>query len=290
VSGVHDRPDIARAFPHLRRAGHCGFEVECEYTTDTPVATARFDLTALRDWVPIGEMTAYHAEGMYEAGPWPPERLARRLVGTGDSRALAVWALHSVHGTLEVLGRYRKLQSFGSALLVGSDTGMLEPFLRRLLTAKLTEVEFDAELLEWRSSIERPASLVRVAAHPPTELPDESFDLALAHSALTRMTRDQQIAWLSEIARLLRSGGYAVLAVNGEVVLPFIGDRQISNDLEAVGVSDRALQNGGAPGAHPATYQTRSYTTQICSESFDVIKYLEGGVANRQDLIVVRRP
>jgi SAM-dependent methyltransferase len=289
VGGIHHRLDVRADFPQLPLSRYSGFEVDCEYAPNARAEVTSFELTALSDWVPIGEMTAYHSDGMFDVGPWPPEEVASRLLEMTGPRRLAIWAVTSLFEILGVVSRYRASRYFDSALLVGSDTGLLQPYMPRLLRAAVTELEWDEEVIEWRSSIDRAGAFVPVEVAPPTELGDESFDLALAHPTLTRLTREQQQDWLDEIFRLLRPGGYAALTVNGELQRRYLGDEKLLRELETDGISDRLLGNADVPGVRPRTYQTRDYTMRICDRLFDVITYGEGLVCNH-DLIVLRRP
>ena len=99
---------------------------------------------------------------------------------------------------------------------------------------------------------------------------------------MARLDRHGQRAWLDVISRAMKSGGYAALTLRGELLRPFLTEPDVIADLERDGISDRPAAGG--------TAQTKAYTMALCEPWFDVLAYIEGGVGNEHDLIVVRKP
>jgi hypothetical protein len=90
----------------------------------------------------------------------------------------------------------------------------------------------------------------------------------------------------------MRSGGYLVVGVYGELIRPFLTSAEILRDLESGGISDNTLDSGQSmsKGNHArATYQTRNYALQEYSKWFVVEDYIEGGLNDLLDLIVMRK-
>jgi hypothetical protein len=107
------------------------------------------------------------------------------------------------------------------------------------------------------------------------------------------LIREAQSAWLSEIDRVLKSGGYAAVTVYGESMRRFITDHEVMEELDADGISDRANGRGWQPegrvnGTSP-TYQTREYCLKEYARWLDVVAYIEGGVNGQQDLVVLHK-
>lgn len=48
---------------------------------------------------------------------------------------------------------------------------------------------------------------------PPTDLPDEHFDLAFGYSVFSHLREDVHLAWLDELQRVVRPGGLLILSV-----------------------------------------------------------------------------
>ena len=163
----------------------------------------RLDVSAFARSDPLGTMSAY----------WSP--------GLGRDQVLG---LATAHDLLEPLGQYRALDSFESALDLGSG---LEPFLASLV----------------------PNARCR---RPPATA---TFDLVIGHAV------DADEARVAELHRVTRPGAYLALSVLGELARRF-----------------------GEPGLG------RDDLIGLCAPRFDVMTYVEGGVAGLHDLIVLRHP
>jgi SAM-dependent methyltransferase len=292
------RDEISETFPQLplRRTG---FVLDTELTSqakeligDPPV---RFGLTALHEWLPFGSMDLFYVPRMFERRS-PPRKLAARHVGTDDPRRLVIDSLRCLHAMLEPIRRYRGLDSFGGLLDWGCGVGMLESALGYFLgEVSVTAVDSDQEGIDWCRDSGIRGEFGVVPELPPTGFPDGAFDLVLGYGTLTRMPRDAQLAWIEELKRVMQPGGYAALSFLGELVRPLLNDDAVREDLDGEGISDRGVLEG-EPWEHEqilprhATYQTRDYTVREFGKLFDVISYVEGGVNNKHDLIVLRRP
>ena len=283
------RLDVQAAFEHVPHATRAGFDVEFIFNSkdEAPVC---FDIVALRKWAPLGKMTAYYLPGMFDDLTVPPADLAERLHGESGPNALGLRSLKVLHEMLEPVKRYRALPLFESALDLGSGCGLLELFAGRLLpNAHVTALEFDREAVDWcRTAL--PGDFLHAGPEPPTELADGSVDIVLGYSVLPRLTREGQRTWLAELDRVMTSGAYAALTVRGELERPFIGDAGVLQQLDRDGISDRDAREAGllVPAA-ATTFQTRDYTIEECGEWFDVLAYVEGGVNDQQDVIVLRK-
>jgi SAM-dependent methyltransferase len=294
------RQDIADRFSHMPVSvtRHTGFELDRELGPEALERLAseelvEFRLAVLQDWMPTGEISACHLPGMF-AVPWPDAKAAERLMGTVDSRRLSTDSLRRLRAMLEPVKRYRALDSFSYVLDWGCRAGYLEAFLGHFMPgAEVTGIDTDAEAIEWARRLGRPGKFSKVGPVPPTDLPAESFDLVLGHSTLGRLTAEDQAVWLEELHRVMRSGGYALLTLHGELLRPFIRDRDVHDEVEARGISSRLLSRyeEGSDEAVPrrATFQAKDYSIREYSRTFDVMRYATGAL-NDEDLIVLRKP
>lgn len=291
VAGMERRPDIGAVFERVPHAARSGFALDCEHDLEVN-GLARLELTALRDLLPVGRMSACYLPGMFEEREWPPGPLAERVLDVSDPRQMALVSLKALHDMLEPVSRQRPLESFRSVLDWGCGCGVLETFMPRLLpAAEITGIDSDEEAIEWCLRSGLPGTYRSVPALPPTGLGAGSYDLVLGYSRLPRVGRDDQTAWIAEISRLLASGGYAALTVYGELVRPFIADKRVLEELDSEGISEGAVESGrgGAVNGSRPTYQTRTYCMEEYARWLDVVDYVEGGVNSQQDLVVLRK-
>ncbi len=281
--------------PYARRTG---FKLEKDLTAEARQETdrddlLRFRLVALQEWLPIGEIDAFYLPGMFEV-PWPDPEVAKALMGTGDPRRLSVDSLRRLRAMLEPAKRYRHVESFGTVLDWGCRCGFLEAFTDYYLpNAQVTGIDTDAEAIEWARQAGRPGTFSVVDPVPPTDLPADSFDLVLGHSMLPRLTAAEQAAWLAELRRVMKRGGYALLTLNGELLRPFMKDEDVKEEVEARGISSELLERypEDSRRAEPrrGTFQTKDYSIREYSRTFDVLRYAVGAL-NDEDLIVLRKP
>jgi SAM-dependent methyltransferase len=181
------------------------FEFECE----APLAdggTVRLDVSAFAGNALLGTMPAY----------WSP------AVGNEQLRGLTV-----AHELLVALGRYRALESFDSALALGSGLDELEPSLPSLLPN---------------------ASLSSAAGgEQPLPFEDSAFDLVIAHDAAAREPL------VAELRRITCPGGYLALSFLGELARSF-GEGGLGRDqligLCAPHFDVMSYVAGGVAGLH----------------------------------------
>lgn len=291
VAGITRRTDVAAAFPHIPHADRSGFEVDADYEPEARDKPFLLRLTTLRNWFAVGEMSIECVAGASDGRRWPAGSLAERHFGTTDPEMMALRSFRALHQMLEPLNRYRTISSFESVLDFGCGCGGLEVFMQDFLSgASVTGIEFDDEAIEWCREIHSSGLFLAARPDPPTDLSPDSFDLVIGHRILTRLGREAQNAWLAEVSRLMGSGAYAALTVKGELVKPFISDRAVLDGLEAEGISRTVAHDDQTGRANDSTYQTREYSVLEYGRRFDVVTYVEGGVGNEFDLIVLRKP
>jgi SAM-dependent methyltransferase len=282
VSAVGAREDVRQSFPRISHAHRSGFRIDCECDLDEG-ASQDFRLTAVRDWMPVGHIRAFYLPEMYEDVSWPPSELMKRRIGSSRPRRLAMRSVKCLNELVDAVGRYRALNSFRTVLNWGGGVGLLEPFIAKFVpSAEVLGLDSDPELIQW--SQENLIGQFHLAGDgPPVALESESVDLVLAYSTLPRYTTDTQRQWLAELQRLLRSGGYAAITVSGEFAARMSMSASVKRDLAARGTYEEGT-------GFPVTYQTQSHAIDLVSRWFDVLTYVVGGVDERQDLIVLRKP
>jgi hypothetical protein len=165
-----------------------------------------------------------------------------------------------VYQLVRPLVRRRALDALGAVLACRADGVQLGPALERLLPT---------------------ATVKTIDASDAGGAPPDSADLVIAHGALPGLDRDAQLAFLEELRRVARQGGYVVATLQGELIRPFLTSEDVRGDLDSAGIS-----YGEAPGG--ATVQTMDYVLDAFGRHFEVVEYVKGGAGNLYDLVLLR--
>jgi SAM-dependent methyltransferase len=239
-----ERRDVAAAFTDAAHAGRSGFALEGELR-DWRDEPTRFELIGIRDWLPVGRLRIDYEPGMLTL-PTPPRELAARTFGHGDRTRMLLRTALASNALLDAVMHYRLPESFRDVL--HWDAGcplLLRMAERRLPRARLTSIDAEAEAIAWAQESGAPGRLLAVGAEPPTALEDRSMDLVLRDRPLAALDAAALQAWLVELLRILRPGGYAAL-VGGwppqerAAMLERCGDR-----LDVVGAATASAWPGG---------------------------------------------
>lgn len=248
--------------------------------------------------------------------PQPPSHLLERVCGAGC--------------TLETFRRggivdWRRiatcLRSAGfdfldaSVLEFGCGCGrLLRHFARFSTRCRFTGVDIDAEAVAWVRANLPFAEVERSKPLPPLAFAAASFDATYSFSVFTHLPREAQSVWLAELARVLRSGGLAVLTVHGQRAIA----RWLSGDVASTTPDAKTLRRdlprleregflfypfGALDSVHDANerywdsmdrslygnvFLTRAHIAREWLHQFELVAY-EEAPDDWQDYVVLRR-
>jgi SAM-dependent methyltransferase len=161
---------------------------------------------------------------------------------------------------------------------------------------ELHAIDIDPDNIQWALENLPSISFTRGPLMPPLQVSENTFDLVFGVSVMTHLTPAVQNAWLSELQRILKPGGLALLTFAGDTNVAFVsriidqkwlseyietgsGRDLPSTDLE--GIIDQ-------PGYYMNVYNTARVVRSRCSEYFEVLDILEC-MFGYQDLAVLRK-
>jgi hypothetical protein len=124
-----------------------------------------------------------------------------------------------------------------------------------------------------------------------------SVDLLYGISVFTHLSEYHRHLWLSEIARVLRPGGCAILTTHGEFVV--FGDYASSGSVPIStpfvekfgffdGVPDKALGDD-MDWYYRTSYHSRRYLNDNWARYLDIVDIIPASNAFRQDFVVLRK-
>jgi SAM-dependent methyltransferase len=146
----------------------------------------------------------------------PPRRLRARtgapgvrefLEGGGD-------AARELRGALGSAGR--SLEDVGALLDFGCGSGrVLRHMVALTAGAQGSGCDVDARAIDWASRAYPDLGWAVSSSDPPLPFSSDSFDLVYSISVLSHLDEPRQDRWLTELRRVLRPGGAALLTVHG---------------------------------------------------------------------------
>jgi SAM-dependent methyltransferase len=287
-----DRLDVAQAYPFIPHALTSGFAVSIPWRLEVN-GMADISVVAEIDGTAVGSMAVWYSPSV----PFqiPPGHLLKRVTGSESESFFRASSFQSFRDLWPVACRWREPGSIRSMLDWGCGCGRLvNTFLHLSTVRDFNGCDIDSEAVDWCRTHFPLARFAANAPAPPTEYPDNTFDLAVGNSVMTHLTKDLQLAWLDEIRRIIRPGGLCLASVHGDFATSFCRpDPRVRFKLGKEGIFDEwkdASLTGVAPSSYYRdTLQTRAYTKKAYERYFEILEYIEGGWLKFQDLVVMRK-
>ncbi|RPJ62352.1 MAG: class I SAM-dependent methyltransferase [Acidobacteria bacterium] len=241
--------------------------------------------------------------------PCPPLDLVRQI-GSPDAPSYAEQGRKSFSDFDQAIGRNLDGIKINRLLDWGCGCGRISSyFLDIRPDIEITGCDVASNCVEWCKSHLPGGRFFRSGLFPPLDFPDRHFDVVIASSVMTHLTRNSQLDWLREMRRILSPGGLFLASVLGRYsaarechapvsirqrLRAHFSRRKAGLGSTKPGIDDR-VQNRSLDGIVPAGYyrnvfQTAEYTREVWSKEMEVLDYIERGLDSYQDLVIVRRP
>lgn len=223
-------------------------------------------------------------------GHVPPPRLRYRVGGTANrsdflrvGRAAALAVEKGFLSARDSRGTYGRWLDFGcGAGRVGRHLAALDP------VRELWGVDTDGEAIAWASR-HLPGRYLTIAIDPPIPIDSGSFDVVCAVSVFTHFDEDRQRRWLSELHRLLRSGGLLIASTHAPELTWSRPDlaRDQCIDLERRGFL--FARGHGSRFNDDSAFHAKGYLLEEWGRLFGLLFFEDRGLAGYQDLSVWRK-
>lgn len=287
------RPEIATFVPWIPHGAKSGLNFELDIGEIGPAGAEMLEIVALQKGRPIGLLTQLVRPDV-DRFPSPPEDYMYRVVHT---RSLHFFKM----GALKTFGDFVGLMNKNSVdwscinrvLDWGCGCGRLSfQFLSTDSAIELDGSDIDASTIDWCKSNVGAGRYAVLNPMPPAPYDDAVFDFVFSYSVFTHLTRDAQDAWLKEMHRVLKPGGYFLATTHGSFALQF-GLAKLKPTWPDDGFWDATLDHtldGIAPAAYyRATYQSEAFTRKSFGRYFEIVDYLPRGATAVQDLVLMRK-
>lgn len=180
------------------------------------------------------------------------------------------------------------LNSKSSAILdFGCGCGRIARYLRALFPNPVYYgVDPDPRGIQWcRENLGNIGTFIQTKTRPPLEL-DRTFDFVYATSVFTHLDEQLQFDWLAELQRVTKPGGYLILTTHGENIAP----ESIKSELSAKGFTYRDAKNNLIGSDYiDIVWHSTKYIQENWGKYFEIVKHIDRGINNHQDLILCRK-
>jgi SAM-dependent methyltransferase len=277
---------------------------DCAYRFSLSVAElTASDFHSVR-FLPSGTADAtVHDSGWFmldaskETDPLPQGENIYRVIATQETSLYRLGGATVANRINNYLKRSqgKSVANIGPVLDWGSGCARVSRYLRKLGCDDLFGVDVDSANVDWCNANVPWLSAKHIALSPPIPYEDNSFELVIGISIFTHLRESSQFEWLSEIHRILRPGGLAVVTVmrDGQIALQggtaasiekLLSDGFImedNNDQLKLGEGD---ENYYVNVYHSTDYIYRNWQGDL--EVVDIVPFLGA----HQDAVVLKKP
>lgn len=192
----------------------------------------------------------------------------------------------------------REFSSFTDILDFGSGCGrVIQNFRQHPNPFNLYATDIDSDLISWGENNLAGIQWSVNQYRPPLPFGDNAFDLIYGVSVFTHLNEDFQHAWLRELRRVARPGATIILTVHGNTAVR--GLRMLDSSIEEkvnergfffLNLSKGKFKADGFPDFYQTTFHTQEYVRREWSAYFDIVDYVDRGITDFQDAVVLRKP
>ena len=288
---VDPLPNVAAHYPTVPHADHSGFSVKAKAPrTGTLV---RITARGFRGSEPVGFYQSFALRGPDAGRLSPSAVLMKRVSGTENATSFAQMGICAAGDLMQAADKHLGIEKVKSLLDFGCGSGRVGYFLHSLWPdIAYSGCAIDAEAVAWCNQNVKDGAFKTMEMQPPLPYADASFDVAVAVSVMTHLTRDEQHKWLAEVRRVLRPGGLFLPSIHGAFAAMF--NPGLRSELEETGITDKtldpALDGVLPPDYYRSTFQLPSFTRKEWARHFEVVDIMQAGCGGFQDLVVLRKP
>ena len=227
--------------------------------------------------------------------PLPPAILRYRVHGGLDKESFLQVGERLAQNIRDLLaGVGCEIGDFEHILDFGCGCGrVIRNFQDTPETCHFYGTDIDPELVGWCQKHLHTVQWSTNGYQPPLTYADGAFDLIYAISVFTHLDEQLQHLWLRELERIARPGAILILSVHGESTVGGLNHSDLEvfhacGFLYLVGARG-ILKLDGLPDFYQTAYHTQAYVERVWSGYFEILSYVERGIDNFQDAVVMRK-
>jgi SAM-dependent methyltransferase len=289
---IVEKEDVAKAFEFIPHARYSGFAIaeKRDIRADDMVEIC---IVAMKNGKQVGYMQTCYSKNAADKLVVRDKHLMHRVAHTESVSYFRASGFKSFSDFWEPACKLADPAGLKMVLDWGCGCGRLIEMFKYLSKNKeLYGCDIDSEAIDWCKDNLENIEFTTIHPLPPTEYPDNFFDLVIGNSVFTHLTRDVQFLWLEELNRIIKNDGLLLATVHGGCATFF----QFQNKAKEIlkdGIHDGSIVDTLGDIApkdyYRATYQSQEYTKREFGKYFEVLDYIEKGSSNFQDMVVMRK-
>lgn len=221
--------------------------------------------------------------------PVPPPDLLLLVAGTDNVRWFLQGGRLAFETIRDLLGRRGvALDDIDRVLDFGCGCGRVVRHLKGLENVSVFGSDSNRSSIDWCRKNLPPAAFGVNDLSPPLACAGDEFGLVYAFSVFTHLPEQLQLAWMRELRRVTKTGGYLLITTHGRAYLDqldpaeregFLKNRLVVRHPEAAGTNQ-------CGAFHP-----EAYVRDKLAGGFEVLEFIpEGAKGNpRQDVYLLRK-
>jgi SAM-dependent methyltransferase len=222
-------------------------------------------------------------------GPIPPRALRKRVHGHTQIHSFEAVGAAVCNNILEAARPHIPLGPHSRVLDFGCGCGRVLVYFKAASASDMVGSDIDAEAIAWcADNLSHLAAFINNDALPPLPLADASLDFVYSISVFTHLPERMQNAWLRELHRVVKPGGFLLLTTRGIESVPLSRWQRVRFGLKGF-VYVAGGKTPGLPDFYRNAFHNEGYIRKRWSVFFDIVEFRPRGIAGEQDWTLCRK-
>jgi len=229
----------------------------------------------------------------------PPMHLRIKVHGSLDSKSfldVGQRIKNDLDNILQKITQNKKLENFENVLDFGCGCGRVLLWVNNKEKTKFFGTDINKTDVSYCKENIDDIKFSSNKQLPPINFSNEFFDLIYSISVFTHLNENEQFLWLNELKRILKPKGFLLISVHGfdNLIEKKHIERAKKNGILEKGFAFCKIKSPlkrvilGSSTTKLA-YHTKPYVYENYSKFFNILKYVDKGINNDQDLIVLQK-